>query len=96
MYFAFIFKAPYKHPRLDASAVPSIFHNDVPIHSVNTIDHSSVVEVNIPMDNLPDAEKLLNMDPECSAFESVDEQISYIQSMCTLLYFKQRKTLNKH
>lgn len=49
------------------------------------------------MDNLPDADKLLNMNPECSAFESVDEQIqTYIQSMYTLLYFKQRKTLNEH
>lgn len=97
MYFAFIFKVPYKHPRLDASAVPSIFHNDGNISLNTTIEHPSVeVDILIDLPDLPDAGKLSNMDPNCSSFESVDEQMkeSYIQNMYTLLYFKQRKTFN--
>lgn len=94
MYFAFIFKVPYKHSLLDASAVPSIFYNDGNISVNTTIEHPSV-EVDIVMYDLPDAGKFSNMD--CSSFESVDEQMkeSYIQSMYTyLLYFKQKKTFN--
>lgn len=49
------------------------------------------------MKDLPDAGKLPNMDPDCSAFEPVNEQMkesSYIQSMYTLLYCKH--TFKKH